>query len=72
MCGCVGLGVGIWAQVKWVLPRAGRDVVRCVTGVFFLEVCLQNVDDVGWVGGYAIGGWVFDRFKLGLVFGVGL
>ncbi len=50
----------------------GRDVVRCVAGVFFLEVCLHDVDDFGWVGGYAIGGWVSDGFELGLVFGVGL
>ncbi len=50
----------------------GRDVVRCVAGVFFLEVSLKDVDDLGWVGGYVIGGWVYDGFKLGLIFGGGL
>ena len=50
----------------------GGDVVRCVAGVFFLKVSLQDVDDLGWVAGYAIGDWVFDGFEFGLVFGVGL
>ena len=40
LCGCVGFRVGIGVRVKWVLPRGGRDVVRCVAGVFFLEVSL--------------------------------
>ncbi len=40
LCGCVGFRVGIGIRVKYVLPRGGRDVVRCVAGVFFLEVSL--------------------------------
>ena len=47
-------------------------MVRCVAGVFFLEVSLLDVDDLGWVGGYTIGGWVYDGFKFGLIIGVGL
>ena len=50
----------------------GWNVVRCIAGVFFLKVSLKDVDDLGWVGGYAIGGWVSDGFEFGLVFGVGL
>ncbi len=38
--GCVGFRVGVGVRVKWILPRRGRDVVRCVAGVFFLEVSL--------------------------------
>ena len=72
LCRCVGFGVGIGIQVQWILPRGGSDVVRCVAGMFFLKVCLQDVDDFGWVGGYDIGGWVSDGFELGLAFGVGL
>ena len=56
LCECVGCGVGIGVRVEWVLPRRGRDVVRCVAGVFFLEVGLYDVDDLGWVGDYTIGG----------------
>ena len=40
LCGCVGFRVGIGIRVKWVFPCGGRDVVRCVAGVFFLDVSL--------------------------------
>ena len=47
-------------------------MVRCVAGVFFLEVGFQDVYDLGWVGGYAIDGWVYGGFNFGLISGVGL
>ncbi len=40
LCGCVGFKVVIGVRVESVLPRKGWDVVRCVAGVFFLEVGL--------------------------------
>ena len=40
LCGCVGFIVSVGVRVKWVLPRRGRDVVRCVAGVLFLKVSL--------------------------------
>ena len=55
LCGCVGFRVGIWVRVKWVLPPGGG--VRCVAGVFFLEVCLQDVDDF-WLGGRLCYWWI--------------
>ena len=73
MCRCVGvLGLGLVYGSGLSGFCHGGGVVRCVAGVFFFKVCLQYVDDFGWVGGYAIGGWVSCGFKLGLVFGVGL
>ena len=50
----------------------GRDVVRCVAGVFFLEVSLSDVDYLGWMGGYAVSDWVSNGFKFRLIFGAGL
>jgi len=71
LCGA-GYGVGIGIRVKWGLPRRGRDAVRCVAGVLFLEVSLYDVHNLRRVGGYVVGGWVSDDFEFGLVFGVGL
>jgi hypothetical protein len=38
LCRRVGFWVGIGVRVERVLPRIVWDVVRCVAGVFFLEV----------------------------------
>jgi len=40
VCVCVGFGVGVRVRVKRILPWRGWDVVRDVTGMFFLKVCL--------------------------------
>ena len=40
VCVCVGFGVGVRVRVKRILLWRGRDVVRGVTGVFFLKVFL--------------------------------
>ena len=68
--GCVGFGVGVWVRVKRIVPWSeGVDVFWGVAGVFFLEVCLEYVDDSSWVCCDVVSVWVTYGFKFGLVFG---
>ena len=69
-CGCCGVGAGV--RVEWVLPWRGWDVFRGSAGVFFLEMVLQDFDDLGWGCSYGIGGGVSKGLELWLVFCVGL
>ena len=71
-CGCIGFGVGVGVRVIRILPWRRWDVVRVVTGVFSLKVCLYFVDDSWWVCCDFVGDWVVYDFKFGLVFGVKL
>ena len=47
-------------------------MIRGTARVFFLKVCLQNVDDLAGVCDDFVGGRISDGVKVGLVFGVGL
>ena len=47
-------------------------MVRSASGVFLFEVLFYDLEYLLGMCGYFMCGWVPNRFKVGLVFGVGL